>query len=387
MPGIPKRLLICSLILIGLLLAAPATSWALDYVTLRREGTDVHIEGRPLIVARDGGMMLQTRDGTIWLVQPEETIAHRTDDVPFAPYTADELAERLLEELPAGFAVHRTRRYVVCYNTSRAYAEWCGSLFERLYMAFTNYWTKKDFELSELEFPLVAIVFADKRSYTDFAKHEVGDAAGQIVAYFSLRSNRMVMYDLTGMEAQGGMGRSLRSKSQINQLLSRPGAVRTVSTIVHEATHQIAFNCGLHTRYSDCPLWFSEGIAVFFETPDLKNRRGWRGIGLVNYPRLAEFRRYLSRRPVNSLETLLTDDTRLRNSETAPNAYAEAWALTYFLSRRYPRQYIAYMKLLSAKKPQQWDDTNARLADFKETFGDDLRKLDAEFVRYMLDVR
>jgi hypothetical protein len=384
MPDIPKHLLIYPLMLIGLW---PATSWALDYVSVRREGTDLRIEGRPLVVAQDGGMMLQARDGTIWLVQPEETTEHRSDDVPFAPYTADELGERVLKELPAGFAVHRTARYVVCYNTSRAYAEWCGSLFERLYMAFTNYWTKKDFELVEPEFPLVAIVFDDKRSYTEFARKEVGDAAGQIVAYFSLTSNRMVMYDLTGLEAREGMGRSLRSRSQINQLLSRPGAVQTVSTIVHEATHQIAFNCGLHARFSDCPLWFSEGIAVFFETPDVKSSRGWKGIGSVNQPRLARFRDYLSRRPANSLETLLTDDTRLRGSKTAPDAYAEAWALTYFLSRRYPSQYIAYIKLLSAKKPQHWDDANARLADFKATFGDDLGKLDTEFVRYMIEVR
>jgi hypothetical protein len=384
MPDIPKHLLIYPLMLIGLW---PATSWALDYVSVRREGTDLRIEGRPLVVAQDGGMMLQARDGTIWLVQPEETTEHRSDDVPFAPYTADELGERVLKELPAGFAVHRTARYVVCYNTSRAYAEWCGSLFERLYMAFTNYWTKKDFELVEPEFPLVAIVFDDKRSYTEFARKEVGDAAGQIVAYFSLTSNRMVMYDLTGLEAREGMGRSLRSRSQINQLLSRPGAVQTVSTIVHEATHQIAFNCGLHARFSDCPLWFSEGIAVFFETPDVKSSRGWKGIGSVNQPRLARFRDYLSRRPANSLETLLTDDTRLRGSKTAPDAYAEAWALTYFLSRRYPSQYIAYIKLLSAKKPQHWDDANARLADFKATFGDDLGKLDTEFVRSMIEVR
>ena len=57
--------------------------------------------------------------------------------------------------------------------------------------------------------------------------------------------------------------------------MAQPEALRTVSTIVHEATHQIAFNCGLHTRLSDCPRWFSEGIAMYFETPDLRSAKGW----------------------------------------------------------------------------------------------------------------
>jgi len=57
---------------------------------------------------------------------------------------------------------------------------------------------------------------------------------------------------------------SVSTGAQIKQILAQPDALQTVSTIVHEATHQIAFNCGLHTRLSDCPVWFSEGIAMYF---------------------------------------------------------------------------------------------------------------------------
>jgi len=161
-----------------------------------------------------------------------------------------------VEELPAGFTVHRTKRYVVCYNTSRAYAQWCGSLFERLYMAFTNYWTKKDLELSEPEFPLVAIVFGDKRSYTDFAKREVGDAAGKIVAYFSLQSNRMVMYDLTGVEAHGGMGRDLslglrgvaRGVSRVRSAQDNPFRVRAHPTASDRAVSDRRCTPGVSVR-------------------------------------------------------------------------------------------------------------------------------------------
>ena len=44
----------------------------------------------------------------------------------------DEIAQRLLAELPAGFGVYTTTHYLILYDTSPAYAQWCGSLFERL---------------------------------------------------------------------------------------------------------------------------------------------------------------------------------------------------------------------------------------------------------------
>ena len=369
-----------------LLLTISGVSLALEQVTIRRDGTDVQLEGRILLEALDGGIMLQTGDGTIWFVQPEETVSRSTDDTPFEPYTAKELGDRMLAELPLGFEVYHSNRYVICYSTSLAYAKWCGSLFERLHRAFTGYWKNCDFELSEPEFPLVAVVFADKRSYMDYARPEVGDAVGSIAAYYSLKSNRMVMYDITGAESRGGGGR-MRSSAQVARILSQPGAAHNVSAIVHEATHQIAFNCGLHARYSDCPRWFTEGIAVFFETPDVGNSRGWRKIGLVNGLRLAQFHRYFPHRGADSLVSLISDDTRFLNVETAKDAYAEAWALTYFLLHQRTEEYIKYLKLLSAKKPQFFDDPPARLADFKKAFGEDLQELDKDFIRAISGLR
>ena len=370
-----------------LLLTLSGVSIALENITVHRDGTDLQLQGRILVEARDGGVMLQARDGTIWFVQPDETVSRASDDTPFVPYTAEELAERILAELPSGFEVLHTNRYVICHSTSRAYAQWCGSLFERLHRAFTSYWKNRDFELTEPEFPLVAVVFADKRSYVDYSRPEVGDAVGSIAAYYSLKSNRIVMFDLTGAEARGGAGGRTRSSAQVARILSQPGAAHNVSTIVHEATHQIAFNCGLHARYSDCPLWFTEGIAVFFETPDVGNSRGWRKIGLVNRLRLAQFHKYFPRRPADSLVSLISDDARFRDVGQGADAYAEAWALTYFLLDHRTEEYIKYLQLLSAKKPQLWDDPAARLDDFKQAFGEDLQDLDKDFIRVIGGLR
>ena len=59
------------------------------------------------------------------------------------------------------FARYTTPHYVVCYNTSRTYAQWTSSLLERLYKAFTNYWEGQGIELHEPEFPLPVFVFAE----------------------------------------------------------------------------------------------------------------------------------------------------------------------------------------------------------------------------------
>ncbi len=194
----------------------------------------------------------------------------------------------------------------------------------------------------------------------------------------------MTMYDLTGMESQRH-GR-VAAAAQINLILSQPDAVQTVSTIIHEATHQIAYNCGLHTRFSDFPLWISEGIAMYFETPDLRSEKGWRGIGNVNRPRLAHFREHGPSRGSKWLEAMLCDDKQFIDTKHALDAYANAWALTYFLITKHPKEYVAYLSTLSAKKPILEDGPEGRLDDFRNCFGD-LSQVSAEFLRYMSRLR
>jgi hypothetical protein len=356
---------------------------ASDHVRLRYQNREVEVTGRVLVEAQDGGLLLLARDGVLWSVQPDEILAHTTDDAPFKPLSAEEMSGRLLGELPAGFDVHPTAHHLIFHNTSKEYARWCGSLLERLYLAFTNFWSRKGFAIKQPDWPLVAIVFADQRSYQGFARGELGETAAAIIGYFSLRTNRVTMFDLTGVAGLGRVGRGGTS-AQINRILAQPEAERTVATIVHEATHQIAFNCGLHTRYSDCPQWFSEGIALYFETPDLTSVKGWGTIGAVNSPRLTRLHEYMSRRPPDSLVSLVRDDKRLRDTQHGLDAYAEAWALTYYLLKQHPKQYVAYLRRLSAKPPMQWDEPATRLREFQQAFGDNLPKLDAEFSRYML---
>lgn len=373
-----NRTLFC----ISILLGWTAAISAMDQIAFRRDGRETSESGRLLVEAQDGGLLLLARDGVIWAIPPNERIKHKSDDTPFESFGREEMVNRLLAVLPKNFEVLHTTHYLICYDTSKIYAQWCGSLFERLYMAFTNYWSHKGFELAEPEFPLVAVIFADKQAYLKFTRSDLGEAGESIIGYFNLTTNRMTMHDLTGAAAAGRQSVSVSSAAHISQILNQPEALQTVSTIVHEATHQIAFNCGLHTRLSDCPVWFSEGIAEYFETPDLGSAKGWSGIGAVNRLRLEQFGKYWPRRPANSLQTLIAGDKRFHEVDQSLDAYAEAWALTYFLINKHPREYIAYLRMLSKKKPLLRDSPETRINEFQKAFGD-IKKLDTELLRYM----
>jgi hypothetical protein len=260
-----------------------------------------------------------------------------------------------------------------------------GGLYERLYAAFYNYWQRRKVELRDPEFPLVALVFDNQSSYAQYARTELGDATSTIIGYYSLKSNQVNMYDLTGIEELNFKG-DRNSSSRINAVLSQPGAERTVATIVHEATHQLAFNSGLQTRFADIPFWVSEGIAIYFETPDLASSKGWRNIGGVNRVNLFNFRKSLKGRPADALVRLISDDKRFRDPATSADAYAEAWALNYFLLRKYEDRYVQYLRQLSQLSPLVEEGPEFRVTLFKKHFGEDLSALDAEFLRYMRGV-
>ncbi len=368
-----------------ILLACPAAAVALDYVTLQKDGQTTELAGEVQVEAQDGGVLLLAADGVLWPIPKEQIAGRRTDDQPFEPMSREKLTAQLAKELGAGFRFHHTRHYLIAYNTSPGYAQWVGSLYERLFAAFRNYWQRRGFELAEPQFPLVALVFDSRDSYAEFARAEVGEAARSMIGYYSIRTNRMIMFDLTGVEelrAGGDRGSSVR----INQILSQPGAERTVATIVHEATHQLAFNSGLQVRYADIPLWVSEGIAIYFETPDLKSAKGWRNIGGVNRLNLINFRKFLRTRPAGALPTLLSDDKRFRDQAHAADAYAESWALTYFLLQTRKDDFVKYLQAMAEQGPLVEQSAADRIALFQKHFGEDLAALDAEFLRFMRGV-
>ncbi|HTI51339.1 MAG TPA: DUF1570 domain-containing protein, partial [Planctomycetaceae bacterium] len=270
--------------------------------------------------------------------------------------------------------------YVVCSRAGKAYAQWCGALFERLYAAFQNYWKQRGVKLHEPEFPLVALVFANEQQFAEFATTDAGPDVAAAKGYYAIGSNRIALYDLTASN-----GDAATDAGEISRRLA--AAPFNVATIVHEATHQIAFNSGMHTRYADNPLWLAEGMAMFFETPDLTSRSGWKTVGAVNDLRLRQFQAGLPRRRADALATLVQSDARFTDSEQMGDAYAEAWALSYFLIKTRKEAYVDYLNSVAQKPRLTWDDPAARLKDFRAAFGENLQQLDGEFIRFMRRVK
>ena len=382
MERIPQAAVWQSAVLI-VALASPAAG--VEYITIQQNGSQKELAGKLEVEAEDGGVMLMTADGILWPLPKEEIVSRKSDDKPFVPLTPDEIAKKLTAELPNGFKIHQTKNYLICYNTSPAYAQWVGGLFERLNSAFYNYWTRRGIEMRQPQFPLVALVFDSKASYAQHARGELGDATNSIIGYYSLKTNRMTMYDLTGVEEFGGGGKATTA-ARVNQVLSKPGAERTVATIVHEATHQLAFNSGLQVRYADIPMWVSEGLAIYFETPDLESKTGWRNIGGVNRVNLVNFRRAAAEGKLVSLEQLLSDDKRFRDPASAANAYAQAWALNYYLLKTRSDDYVKYLQAQAAQSPLVILEPAERVKQFEDNLGGELTTIEAEFLRYMRGV-
>lgn len=323
------------------------------------------VTGTIIVEAVDGGVLLEHPDGRYELLEPG-TIASRTQPKTAAPPTTDDVSQQILASLPPGFQVLTTKHYIVCFDTTREYAKWCAALFERLHDAFGTYWSKGGMDISGLERPLVVVIFADRQAYAAHAAADLAAAADRVVGYYNLLNNRVMTYDITGSDVLAA-ARGRRPGSVGIEILSSPAATSMVATIVHEATHQLAFNRGLHRRLAAVPLWVSEGIATYFETPDLENARGWRAIGSVNRPRLDHF--LATYRP-GAVESIIVSDEPFRQPETALDAYAASWALTHHLLQTRKRDFMAYQKKLGAKVPLVEDSAETRRQDFRDAFGD-----------------
>lgn len=372
-----------------LLLFLNWNSCVADELVLRAEanGAPKTLLGTILVEAQDKSLLFQADDGRLWILKAEQIVSQSQSDEPVKPITQRQQQERLEKEFP-DFRFHQTDHFLIAYNTERSYATWLGGLYEQLYKGFTGYWERKrKFKLDDPVFPLVIVVFSSFEEYKAHVKRELGQDPGSMVAYYNLMTNRVTLYDLTtGFQ---GAGNKPDNDRRISEILANPNALPMVATVVHEGTHQLMFNMGMQTRLADTPLWVNEGLAMFFETPDLNNPKGWRTIGQINPLRLANFREALPQRAVGgeSLKRLMTSDLDFRDPNTGLSRYAEAWALNYFLLNKYGKEYVAYLERLRTKKPLITDTAENKLADFQEVFKVDWEEFDREFLEYIAKLR
>ena len=154
--------------------------------------------------------------------------------------------------------------------------------------------------------------------------------------------------------------------------------------MIHEATHQIAYNIGLHSRTGETPRWVVEGMATAFEPDGMRSTlAGSQAYQRINRERYLVFQNFVKtgRRTPKSLRSFIESETLYESAVL--DFYAQSWALTFFLVETRPRNYSAYLKRIAARDPFAAYSAKERLADFKETISADVDSLDTQFVKFI----
>ncbi len=190
------------------------------------------IEGVLLGVGRQP-LALLGRDGQVWRLQPNQASKFERTASSFRPYPPSEFRAALLRELGDKYEVTGTTHYLIAHPRGQQ-SRW-AERFEELYRSFIQYFSVRGFEPTPPPFPLVGIVCVNRREFDRLAAANSSVPSG-VVGYYDPASNRISMYDMSG----GSNSANWR---------------RNAAVLIHEATHQMAFNTGIHSRYrSDADL-------------------------------------------------------------------------------------------------------------------------------------
>ncbi len=342
----------------------PATLRAAESPTvqLRLDGTLV--EGVP-VAWSDHRVLMLSRSGFLWQFAPQQAQDYRLASTHFRPYSQSEMRGQLMREYGNRFDVSGTGNYLVVHPAGQR--DLWAQRFEDLYRSFVHYFSVRGMRPATPIFPLVAVVFPTQHEYVQYVLQTEGTAPSPgIVGFYSTQTNRVVLYDVTRGEN------------------ADPDWQKNASTIIHEATHQMAFNTHIHNRAAMPPRWAGEGLAMLFEAPGVSDpQRHPRAQDRINRERLNQFRQYAdAARPEGSLPLLIQHSERLFAS--APRtAYCEAWALTFFLVETEPAKYMRYLARTAARQPLHEYSPQECLQEFTDIFGTDLKMLEARFLRFV----
>lgn len=339
--------------------AACATAPAGQTIGLTLKGQQV--EGVPLSWT-DQEVHLLGRDGRLWKFAPDEAGDYKKTSAHFRSYSPSEFRAELLRELGGGYEVSGTSHYLVVHPKNER-DKW-AQRFEDLYRAFVHFFAVRGFQPAAPPFPLLGVVCRNREEFDHYATVQGSPVPGMVLGFYELASNRINLYDMGGKNAAAHWQQN-------------------AGVLIHEATHQMAFNTGVHSRYCPPPKWLAEGLAMLFEAPGVYDpHNNPRAADRVNRDRLKVFRQVLAphHRP-QMLAALVAADDLFGRSPGA--AYAESWALSFFLAETERHKYVDYLKRTAARPPFQPCTATQRTADFTAIFGADWRMLEARFLRFI----
>ena len=317
------------------------------------------IEGAPL-AWNTAEVHLLGRDGRLWTLDPAAASDFQQTSRRFQSYSISQLRALLLRELGTTYEVTGTSHYLVVHPSGQG-DQW-AERFEELYRAFVHYFSVRGLHPSEPVFPLVGIVFANQREFLRYAARQGEAAGGGVLGFYSPQSNRIALYDRPAAAAGGWQSNA--------------------GVVIHEATHQTAFNTGIHSRYAPPPHWLAEGLAMMFEAPGVYDSLNHPRLSdRIHRDRLRQFRLLVAEHRPEVLRDLVASDRFFGLNPGA--AYAEAWALSFFLVETSPQKYMRYLAKTAARGAFTPYEAEEREADFTAVFGNDWRMLEARMLRFL----
>lgn len=326
---------------------------------------DERLEGKPLAMDPTEVVLLQ-RDGSVNRFHPNRAVDFERASGRFTPYSAVELRSQLLRELGPGFTITGTGRYVVAHPIGQG--DLWAERFEGVFHEFSRYFRVRGFHLREPEFPLVAIVFPTQQDFVRYSASIGGPVGPGLMGYYLFDSNRVALFDVTAAGDQNDENWHINAE-----------------TVIHEVVHQAAYNTGVHTRFGGTPQWVAEGLGTMFEARGIWNSARYRTReDRINQERLDNFREYLPRRKAGAFARLVIEDTLFQTAVI--DAYAEAWAATFFLAETRRRQYADYLQRVAAHPAFEDYTRQQRWQDFAAVFGTDVKKLENEFLKFIAEL-
>lgn len=338
---------------------------------------------------------LMGKDGRLHQVALNQVSSFRKVSPTFKKQNLLQIRSELRKEFGRNFDVQGGKRYVVCAEKGKAktYLKW----FEEVSRDFSHYFRVRNLTLPEAEFNMVAIVFPDRKQFTEYSRSIGVAVSSTLRGYYHPVTNRVILYDSSSSVAQRLPVN--RSAKLVVALPEKPfeaklwennkwgsnkwgtaGLEDLRNTIIHEGTHQVAFNRGLHSRIGSNPRWVVEGLAMVFESEGLRSGTG-RQTDRLNRERFLWFNEYRKkRRAKKSLATFLKSDQLFQTA--ALDAYSEAWALSFYLLETRPRKYIRYLKLVSRNSRGRNYTGSERLQDFRRLFHENLEWLEVDYLRF-----
>lgn len=334
--------------------------------------------------------------------------------VKYLPENHD-AADKLIRDMGPDFQVLRTHHYRICYSSSDIFADICGETLEKVYDQFVYFFTNRQFDPVPITDRLEVVLFDTKEQYIAFAtkvKSEFKNSAG----FYDSETKRCYFYDAlnTGdflqqrhqlydvIDETNKMRKQIRQNHDQQgyvwvdpegneQPISRAQAIdkldrrkvdidhrldelhlhyreSNITTSVHEAVHQLAWQSSIQSHLHETPLWLSEGLATYFEAA---NEGQWYGPGEIHHRRLSLFLVDNDSDGYVSLDELIaSDDLFNLDQSRAGTAYAAAWSLFYYLSQQHHEAFFDYVYDLSVEVSRKPYSKAERIRRFENYFGD-----------------